>query len=60
MTSLRLGIMLSFQCRADLGETWEKAYRDGVTLAAEASRLGIDDIWISEHHGEEDGYCPSP
>lgn len=59
-TTMRLGIMMSFQCRADLGETWETAYRDGLILAAEASRLGIDDIWVSEHHGEEDGYCPSP
>ena len=22
---MRLGIMMSFQCRADLGESWEKA-----------------------------------
>jgi len=34
---MRLGIMLSFQCRADLGETWRKAYRDGLVLAAEAA-----------------------
>ena len=56
----RLGILLNFQSRPDLGEPWDRPYREGLELAAEASRCGIDDIWISEHHGEEDGYCPSP
>ena len=51
----RLGILLNFQSRPDLGEPWDKPYREGLELAAEASRCGIDDIWISEHHGEEDG-----
>ena len=39
---MRLGIMLSFQCRTDLGESWEKAYRDGLALAAEAAVLEQD------------------
>jgi len=56
----RLGVLLNFQARRDLGEAWETAYREGLELAAECSRVGVDDIWISEHHGEEDGYCPSP
>ena len=24
-----------------------------------AEQLGFDSVWISEHHGAEDGYCPS-
>ncbi len=56
----RLGIALSFQRRPDLGESFEQAYREGLELAAEADRLGIDEIWLAEHHGEEDGYNPSP
>src|SRR6185369_17068278 len=43
-----------------LGEPYDKAYREGLELAAEASRLGYHSIWASEHHGEADGYCPSP
>ncbi|MFN0026622.1 MAG: LLM class flavin-dependent oxidoreductase [Acidimicrobiales bacterium] len=56
----RLGIALSFQRRPDLNEPFERAYQDGLALAAEADLLGIDEIWLAEHHGEEDGYNPSP
>jgi alkanesulfonate monooxygenase SsuD/methylene tetrahydromethanopterin reductase-like flavin-dependent oxidoreductase (luciferase family) len=56
----RLGIALSFQRRPDLDEPFDRAYQEGLELAAEADRLGIDDIWLAEHHGEEDGYNPSP
>ncbi|MDH4076016.1 MAG: LLM class flavin-dependent oxidoreductase [Acidimicrobiia bacterium] len=56
----RLGIALSFQRRPDLGESFDRAYQESLELAAEADRLGIDDIWLAEHHGEEDGYNPSP
>lgn len=57
---MKLGISFSFQAHRELGEPYDKAYREGLELAAEASRLGIDSIWASEHHGEPDGYCPSP
>ena len=53
----RLGIALTFQRRPDLGERFDQAYAEGVELATEADRLGIDDVWLPEHHGEEDGYC---
>ena len=56
----RLGISLGFQRRPDLDEPYDRAYRESIELAAEADRLGIDDIWLSEHHGEDDGYNPSP
>lgn len=57
---LEIGITLSFQCHRRLGETWDRVYAEALELAAEADRLGIRSIWVSEHHGEEDGYCPSP
>lgn len=56
----KLGISFSFQAHRGLGEPYDKAYREGLELAAEASRLGYHSIWASEHHGEADGYCPSP
>lgn len=56
----RLGLALTFQSRPDLGESFATAYGESLELAAEADRLGVDDIWVSEHHGEADGYCPSP
>jgi alkanesulfonate monooxygenase SsuD/methylene tetrahydromethanopterin reductase-like flavin-dependent oxidoreductase (luciferase family) len=56
----KFGISFSFQVHRGLGETWDKSYREGLELAAEASRLGFHSVWASEHHGEADGYCPSP
>ena len=60
MTTLNFGISFSFQVHRELGEPWDRSYREGIELAAEADRLGFDSIWVSEHHGEADGYCPSP
>jgi alkanesulfonate monooxygenase SsuD/methylene tetrahydromethanopterin reductase-like flavin-dependent oxidoreductase (luciferase family) len=56
----KFGISFSFQVHRELGEPWDRSYREGIELAAEANRLGFDSIWVSEHHGEADGYCPSP
>src|SRR5262245_8482991 len=57
---LEFGISFSFQAHRRLGEPWDRSYRESLELAAEASRLGYDSVWASEHHGEADGYCPSP
>lgn len=35
-------------------------YRTGLAMAAEADALGFDQCMLSEHHGAEDGYLPSP
>ncbi len=35
-------------------------YRDGLEMAAIADTLGFDHCMLSEHHGAEDGYLPSP
>ena len=56
----KFGVALSFQIHPGLGEAWDTSYRESLELAAEVNRLGFESIWTSEHHGEEDGYCPSP
>jgi alkanesulfonate monooxygenase SsuD/methylene tetrahydromethanopterin reductase-like flavin-dependent oxidoreductase (luciferase family) len=60
MPAPKFGLALSFQVHQGIGEPWDKSYREGIELAAEANRLGFDSLWVSEHHGEADGYCPSP
>ncbi len=54
------GLSLNFEARVDLGQTSETAYREGLEFAAEAARLGVETIWLPEHHGEQSGYIPSP
>jgi alkanesulfonate monooxygenase SsuD/methylene tetrahydromethanopterin reductase-like flavin-dependent oxidoreductase (luciferase family) len=60
LSVVQVGVAFSFQVHRRLGETWDRSYREAVELAAEVDRLGFDSIWASEHHGEDDGYCPSP
>jgi alkanesulfonate monooxygenase SsuD/methylene tetrahydromethanopterin reductase-like flavin-dependent oxidoreductase (luciferase family) len=56
----KFGVTLSFQVHRGLGDAWDTSYRESLELAAEIDRLGFESIWVSEHHGEDDGYCPSP
>ncbi len=35
-------------------------YRTAIEQAAWADKLGFTQVFLAEHHGAEDGYCPSP
>ena len=52
----------SLTCQAGPGDRRKSGerYREALSLAAEAERLGFDSVWLSEHHFFADGYTPSP
>ena len=35
-------------------------YREFLQLCEEAEHLGIDSVWVTEHHGFDDDYLPAP
>jgi alkanesulfonate monooxygenase SsuD/methylene tetrahydromethanopterin reductase-like flavin-dependent oxidoreductase (luciferase family) len=52
--------MFDFRNPAEWRRPWAKFYADMIDFCAWTETLGFDDIWLSEHHGAEDGYLPSP
>jgi alkanesulfonate monooxygenase SsuD/methylene tetrahydromethanopterin reductase-like flavin-dependent oxidoreductase (luciferase family) len=50
-----------FDLRApDFGAPIQSIYAAALDMAAFADRAGLDRIWVSEHHGSEDNYLPTP
>ena len=37
-----------------------RLYGEFLELCQEAERLGIDSVWVTEHHGFDDDYLPAP
>jgi alkanesulfonate monooxygenase SsuD/methylene tetrahydromethanopterin reductase-like flavin-dependent oxidoreductase (luciferase family) len=57
---MRVGIYLDLRNPAQWRRPWAEHYRRTLDLVVEAERLGLDSVWLSEHHGFEDGYLPQP
>jgi len=47
------------QSTATAPRSFTTAYRHLLDDARLAERVGIDSLWLSEHHGYYDGYCPA-
>jgi len=57
---MRLGIGLwCLQSTATAPRSFARAYEELIDDALLAERVGLDSIWLSEHHGFYDGYCPA-
>jgi len=57
---VRVGIGLwCLQATATAPRAFTGAYRELLDDARLAERVGIDSLWLSEHHGYHDGYCPA-
>lgn len=54
-------LTLRYDMRApQIGAPAPALYRATIDQCEWADRLGFDKVHLAEHHGAEDGYCPSP
>lgn len=44
----------------EFGASADELYTASVEQVAWADRLGFSTVYLAEHHGADDGYCPSP
>jgi alkanesulfonate monooxygenase SsuD/methylene tetrahydromethanopterin reductase-like flavin-dependent oxidoreductase (luciferase family) len=57
---MRLGIYLDMRNPPRWPTAWPDLYRATIDLVVEAERHGADAVWLTEHHGFEDGYLSQP
>lgn len=58
--SVRFGIGFDMRNPAEWRKPWADHYRETLEFIAWTETLGFEQVCIAEHHGDEDGYCPSP
>ncbi len=51
--------LITCQRHPDHDEGWGPLYAEALELAALADELGLDSVWVSEHHFVDDGHLPS-
>ena len=56
---MRVGTIIGFQNPARWRVPWPELYESGLRFAQEAEELGLDEVWLTEHHFADDGYCPA-
>ena len=56
----RVGVgLLSFSTSLVSDHNWTSSYRAGLDTASQVEALGLDSVWLTEHHFVPDGYSPS-
>ncbi len=54
-------LALRYDMRApEIGVPAAEQYPASVDMAEWGDRLGFETVYLAEHHGADDGYCPSP
>jgi alkanesulfonate monooxygenase SsuD/methylene tetrahydromethanopterin reductase-like flavin-dependent oxidoreductase (luciferase family) len=56
----KLALRYDLRAPQHLGVRAEALYAAALEQCAWADRLGFERVVLSEHHGADDGYCPSP
>jgi alkanesulfonate monooxygenase SsuD/methylene tetrahydromethanopterin reductase-like flavin-dependent oxidoreductase (luciferase family) len=57
---LRIGIYLDLRNPTPWSREWTSHYARNLELIERAEQLGLDSVWLSEHHFFADGYLPQP
>ncbi len=58
--ALQVGLFVDGRNPSEWERPWREHYPRLVELAAHADELGADCIWLTEHHGFDDGYLTQP
>lgn len=57
--TLKFGLLFAIRNPAQWRKSWAQVYAETLEQVQAAEELGFDSVWMSEHHGADDGYCPS-
>jgi alkanesulfonate monooxygenase SsuD/methylene tetrahydromethanopterin reductase-like flavin-dependent oxidoreductase (luciferase family) len=60
MSEISVGYgLITCQRHPDHDEGWTPLYAEALTLTETAENIGLDSVWVSEHHFVDDGHLPS-
>src|SRR3954447_12944960 len=57
---MKVGIYLDLRNPPQWRRGWQELYAQKLDRVVEAERLGLESVWLSEHHLFADGYLPQP
>jgi alkanesulfonate monooxygenase SsuD/methylene tetrahydromethanopterin reductase-like flavin-dependent oxidoreductase (luciferase family) len=57
---MKYSIFYSLQAPDQFHVTPAQVYAEALDQIARADELGLHQVWLTEHHFMDDGYCPSP
>lgn len=57
---MKYAVFYSLQAPVEFGVTPQQVYAEALDQIARADELGLDQVWLTEHHFMDDAYCPSP
>src|SRR4051794_38030285 len=57
---MRVGLYFDMRNPPAWAQEPSRLYGFTLEMCQEAERLGIDSVWVSEHHRFDDGYLPQP
>lgn len=57
---MQIGLFLDLRNPEQWRRPWAQHYADTLALVERAEQLGVDSVWLTEHHLFDDGYLPQP